>query len=197
MSNPSSPSRNPLSPEMVKSNPFQLSTLSMEPSPFTPICGMGETSESTMPQIEVVDQSLVNLSVVKPTSVVPTEELDATSKPCPISSMMSGLCRVWLLERELFSHLSLRVNVSHQIREYVKDDKDISLSWMRKGVRGAHTLKKPLLTLKGLVLILKLKVLKDLVNLSAKRRENGKGSWWSLPPKMVIRSISQGKSHKS
>ncbi|KAG5580138.1 hypothetical protein H5410_050765 [Solanum commersonii] len=47
-------------------------------------------------------------------------------------------------------------------REYVKNDEDIPLSWTRKGVRGAHTLKQPLLTLKEVVLILKPKVLNDL-----------------------------------
>ena len=51
-------------------------------------------------------------------------------------------------------------------REYVKDDEDFPLSWTRSVIRRAHTLKQPLLTLKGLVLILKPKVLKNIVNLS-------------------------------
>ncbi|WMV49497.1 hypothetical protein MTR67_042882 [Solanum verrucosum] len=60
MSNPSSPSRTSLSPKMVNPNPFQFSTTPTKPSPSTPMCGMGETGESTIPQTKVMDQSLVN-----------------------------------------------------------------------------------------------------------------------------------------
>ncbi|KAG5579790.1 hypothetical protein H5410_050417 [Solanum commersonii] len=64
---------------MINPNPFKFSTLPTKPSPSTPMCGIVKIGESTKQQTD---------SLVKPTSSAPNEELDVTSQPRLVSSMM-------------------------------------------------------------------------------------------------------------
>ncbi|KAH0778686.1 hypothetical protein KY290_005113 [Solanum tuberosum] len=163
MLNPSSPLRTPLSLEMVNPNPFRFSTPPTEPSSSTPMCGMGETGESIMPQTKVVDQSLVNPVEGLPCSPtllfdgdlpegkVTKSNILATSEEWLVQSLVSlkGVIQLSFSKDECKSPdpiLNRFKPVFHQAydiaaptnasqREYVKNDEDIPLSWTRKGVR--------------------------------------------------------------
>ncbi|KAH0722462.1 hypothetical protein KY289_005506 [Solanum tuberosum] len=134
---------------MVNPNPFRFSTPPTEPSSSTPMCGMGETGESIMPQTKVVDQSLVNPVEGLPCS--PTLVSSATSEEWLVQSLVSlkGVIQLSFSKDECKSPdpiLNRFKPVFHQAydiaaptnasqREYVKNDEDIPLSWTRKGVR--------------------------------------------------------------
>ncbi|KAH0722301.1 hypothetical protein KY290_004983 [Solanum tuberosum] len=168
MSNPSSPPKSPLSQEIKNPSSFDFSIPPSESSPFTPVCGVGETGESVTPHTEV----LVSCAESYP---------EAGSQPGHVSSTMSerlfegdlpegkgiksnilaaaeelvvvqslaslrGYTQISLLEEEC----RLPEQVPHSVNpmfdqthetmgvDNEEEEEEVPLVWSRKRVRGAN-----------------------------------------------------------